>query len=384
MLCLCVAVLLVLGCSPTGPAPIEFVVPTAIREVSASDNEPAESNVQATETSSSPESGLTVNETIKTETITASGWNLLNISLGGRILTPTSSHNSVLWIAPAGLGSGLYFYDLASGESKRLAEPKEIGGCICRGYRRGDWIAMVEAQPGDTWWEISVLSLASAEKTLIGRTDDPATLRSLRPGEFAVNADGWVAWKDIATDEESNVIETIGLRSIITDAVSEIIRVRSPARIGRLEMSGNWVVWNLISEGDQNARGDIFGYNLESRSLVPIDDTGRAWSPAVWDTNVVWKVADGPFADGDVFLYDLVRRQGQLITDTGQVSDVDVGSNFVVWSSGLAGAVTRHDMTTGIEEIIGRGSASQLSAESNTIVWLYDNEPGTLQIAWLP
>jgi hypothetical protein len=126
----------------------------------------------------------------------------------------------------------------------------------------------------------------------------------------------------------------------------------------------------------------VFAYNIRSDELLPIGETGRAWAPAIWGTTAVWKHADGPFADGDLFVFDLEVGQGRLLTQDGQVSEVGVGDGFVVWSSASAGVIVRRDLAAGTDEVIGRGAVGWLAAGENTLVWLLDDRPETLHIAW--
>ncbi|MFQ5856937.1 MAG: hypothetical protein ACE5LU_15090 [Anaerolineae bacterium] len=380
----------IVACRPTGPTPVRFTVPTAIRHtptsvaltpaVQASPTGP----LLSPEVPALPPTELapTMPELTSVGLVTQAGWNALSLVPGGRILAPTAGHDSILWVASAGSGLGLYVHNLRTDKTRSLAGPSTPGGCVCRGYRRGDWIVMVEAEPGATWWEVSALNLATDLHVAVGRTDDPATLSALRPSEIAVNAEGQIVWKDVATSAGGSVVETLRLHNARTGEVSDIISVRSPVGIGQMTMYGDWVVWSQATEGEAGTRGDVFAYNVRSDALFPIGETGRAWEPAIWGTTVVWKHADGPFADGDVFLFDLETGEGRLLTAGGEVSQVGVGDGFVVWSSASAGVVVRRDLQADTDEVIGRGAVGRLAAGANTVVWLLDDDPGTLYIAW--
>jgi len=376
------------GCQPTGPTPIEYTVPTAVRATPTSIAPLAQASptrpLPSSETPAVPpiELAQRAPEPTSVQVVTHAGWNMFPLAPGGRVLTPTAGRDTVLWVAPAGPGLGLYLHNLRTGESQRIAAPSEPGGCVCRGYRQGDWVVMVETRPGATWWEVSAVNLVAGKPIPIGRTDDPATLTSLRPGEFAVNAAGLVAWKDVATDADGSVVETLRLHDAVTGEVSDIVAVRSPVRIERTAMYGDWVVWNQATEGEAGTRGDVFAYNVRSDALFPVGETGRAWEPAIWGTTVVWKQADGPFADGDVFLFDLETGQGRLLTGGGRVSAVGAGDGFVVWSSATQGEIIRHDLAANTDEVIGHGAVGWLAVGANTVVWLLDGDPETLHVAW--
>lgn len=389
-------VMVLVACRPTGPPPIEYTVPTAIRETPTPEPTPT---AEASPTSPPPTAGpalapmepaLNAPEPTSTRVVMQPGWNTFSLVPGGRVLTPTAARDTVLWIAPAGLGLGLYLHNLATGKTQLIAEPSTAGGCVCRGYRAGDWVVMIETEPGADWWEVTGLNLVTEKQFPIGRTDDPAVRAALRPGEVAVNADGLIVWKDVATNPDGSVVEALRLHNPLTGEASDIIRVRSPVRIGQVAMYGDWVVWNQATGDEAGRRGDVFAYNVGSDTLFPIGETGRAWEPAIWDTTVVWKHADGPFADGDVFLFDLETGQGRLLTESGRVSEVGAGDGFVVWSSASEGVVVRHDtsarpstgLEAGTDEVIGRDAVGWLEAGENTVVWLLDDDPGTLHIAW--
>ncbi|RME48141.1 MAG: hypothetical protein D6791_04060 [Chloroflexi bacterium] len=314
--------------------------------------------------------------------VTQPGWNMFPLAPGGRVVTPIAGQDTVLWVAPAGSGLGLYWHNLGTGETQRLAEPSEAGGCVCRGYQQGDWVAMIETKPGATWWEVSAFNLTTGESVSIGRTDDPAILEELRPGAFAVNADGVVVWKDVVTEADGSIVETLRLRNAVTGEESDVLSVRSPVSIEHVVMYEDWVVWSQATEEEAGTRGDVFAYNIGSDELFPIGETGRAWEPAMWGTTVVWKHADGQFADGDVFLFDLQAGQGRLLTEGAQVSQVGVGKGFVAWSSETEGVVIRRDLQTNADEVIGRGEVGWLSVGENTVVWMLDGDPETLHIAW--
>lgn len=321
-------------------------------------------------------------EPTNVQVATSVGWNLFPLAPGDRVLTPSAGQDAVLWVAPAGPGLGLYLHDLATGETRQLAEPSNTRGCVCRGYRQGDWVAMVETESGGSWWQVLALNLSTGDTLPVGRTDDPATASALRPGEFAVNADGLVVWKDMTTNADGSVVETLRLNNAVTGDTSSIISVRSPVGIDRVAMYGEWVVWSQATGDEAGTRGDIFAYDVVSGRLFPIGETGRAWEPAIWGATVVWKHADGPFADGDVFLFDLETGRGRLLTEGGRVSAVGAGDGFVVWSSALDGIVNRHDLASNSDEIIGRGTVGWLAAGGNTAVWLLDGDPETLHVAW--
>lgn len=382
-----VPVVALAGCRPTGPTPVEYTVPTAVRSTST----PVKPAVrdQPTLTPSPQPQMLTptapasnVPEPTSVKVVTRAGWNVFPLALGGRVLTPTAGQDAVLWVAPAGPGLGLYLHNLQSSETRQLATPSNAGGCVCRGYRQGDWVAMVETESGASWWEVHALDLSTGDTLPIGRTEDPATTSALRPGEFAVNTEGLVVWKDLATNADGAVVETLRLVNAATGDASVIISVRSPVRIDRVAMYGDWVVWGQATEDEAGTRGDLFAYDVVSGRLFPIGETGRAWEPAIWGTTVVWKHADGPFADGDVFLFDLETGEGRLLTEGGRVSAVGAGDGFVVWSSALEGIVNRHDLAANTDEIIGRGTVGWLAAGGNTAVWLLDGDPETLHVAW--
>lgn len=375
------------GCWPTGPTPVEYVVPTAVRQTPTpmeptpvSPTIPPPSPELPTSTPVESVSGAPTSS--RTDVVTQDGWSTSPLVPGGRVLTPTAGRDSVLWIAQAGPGLGLYLHNLRSDKTQLLAEPSSPGGCICRGYRRGDWVVMVETEPGATWWEVSALNLITGERSAVGRTDDPATRAALRPGEFAVNADGQVVWKDVTTEANGSVVQMLRLHDVATGQVSEIVTVRSPVRIEQVAMYGDWVVWNEVTEGEAGTRGDVYAYNVRSDEIFPIGETGRAWKPAVWGTTVVWKHADGLFADGDVFLLDLETGDSRLLTQDGQVSEVGVGDRFVVWASASAGVLVRYDLEGDTEEVVGRGSVGWLAAGGSTIAWLLNGDPYTLHIAW--
>lgn len=377
-----------IGCRPTGPTPVEYVVPTAVRHT-PTPIEPTLTVSPSPTTSPTPAPTLTPAQVVssmleptRANVITQAGWNLFSLVLGGRVVTPTAGRDTVLWVAPAGPGLGLYLYNLRSDQAQLLTEPSTSGGCICRGYRSGDWVVMVETEPGATWWEMSALNLVTDEHIPIGRTDDPATQTVLRPGEFAINADGLAVWKEVTTTTDESVKETLHLYDPSTGETSDILTVRSPARIGQVAMYGEWVVWSQATGGQAGPRGDVFAYNIGSDTLFPVGETGRAWEPAIWGTTVVWKHADSPFADGDVSLFNLGTGGGRLLTKSGQVSEVGIGDGFVVWSSASAGTVVLHDLETGLNKVVSQGGVVRLAAGENTVVWLLDDEPGTLHIAW--
>lgn len=378
--------LIIAGCEPTGPPPVEIIVPTAVRHTPTPvEPTPTETAVPTEPPSPSPgptEPAPTIPEPANPVVITREGWNTLRLTPGGRVVTPTAGQDVVLWVGPAGSGLGLYLYNLRAGKTQLLAKPSTPGGCVCRGYQRGDWVVMVEAESGAPWWEVSALNLATNERTLIGRTDDPATLTAIRPSEIAINADGVVVWKDVHTNTDGSVQESLYLQDAVLGDTLEIVSVRSPARIGQVGMYGNWVIWNLMAEGEAGARGDVFAYDLTADEMYPVGETGRAWMPAIWETTVVWKDADDPFADGDVFLFDLETGEGRSLTTDGQAFEVGAGDGFAVWSSVPAGVVVFHDLETGAEEVFGRGLIGHLAAADNTIVWLLDDDPGTLYLAW--
>ncbi|MBS1253547.1 MAG: hypothetical protein MAG451_02596 [Anaerolineales bacterium] len=298
------------------------------------------------------------------------------------MLTPTAGRDTIVWSALAGPGLGLYLHNLRTGEGQLLAEPSVAGGCVCRGYRRGDWVVMIEAKSGASWWEVSAFNLVTENLVPVGRAEDPAILEASRPGGIAVNGDGLVVWKDVATSANGSVVETLRLFDVVADQASDIVSVRTPVRIRQVAMYGDWVVWNQATEEEAGTRGDVFAYDVQGDELFPIGETGRAWEPAIWGTTVVWKHAAGPFADGDVFLFDLATGGGQLLTDSGQVSAVGAGEGFVAWSSAVEGVVVRHDLEVGTNDVIGRGSVSRLAAGGNTVVWLVDGDPQTLHVGW--
>lgn len=377
-----VLAVLVVACEPTGPTPIEYTVPTAVLETPTP--RPPTATIEPTPTLTptvTPTSPATPEPT-PTELVTQAGWNVFALAPGGRVLTPTSGQDSVLWVAPAGPGLGLYLRDLRSGDVRRLAEPSVPGGCVCRGYREGDWVVMIDTEAGAAWWEVSVLNLTTDERTVVGRTEDPAVRDALRPGEMAVNAEGVVVWKDVSTEADGSVVQTLHLQDVVADQTREIVSVRSPVDIAQVAMYGDWVVWSQATAGEAGTRGDVFAYDIASDQLFPIGETGRAWEPAIWGTTVVWKHADGPFADGDVFLFDLGAGQGHLLTEGGQVSGVGVGDGFVAWASAEEGVVVRRDLETNTNDVIGRGLVGRLEAGGNTIVWMIDGDPNTLHVAW--
>lgn len=383
---LAVLLMLLVACGPTGPTPIKYTVPTADLSIST----PAESlataqlspTVPESPTLTPAESALITPEPTSTEIVTHAGWNTFSLVPGGRILTPTAGRDTVLWSAIAGPGLGLYLHDLRTGKTQLISEPSVSGGCVCRGYRRGDWVVMVEAEPGAPWWEIRAFNLATEDVVFIGRTEDQAALEAPRPSEFGVNANGVVVWKDVVTEADGSVVEALRLHDVASGEAPEIVSVRSPVRIDQVTMYDNWVVWNQATEGEAGTRGDVFAYNVQADQLIPIGETGRAWEPVIWGKTVGWMHADGPFADGDVFLYDLEIGQGRLLTEDGQVSSVGVGDGFVAWSSVVQGIVVRRDLETSTNDIIGRASVSRLTAGGNTIAWLVDGDPETLHIAW--
>lgn len=375
------------GCRPTGPTPVEFAVPTAIRRTPTSVPAGQASPTVLLPSPEAPtlaptEPAPNVPEPTRADVVTREGWSTFPLAPGGRVLTPTAGRDTVLWVAPAGPGLGLHLHNLRTGKTQLLAEPSTPGGCVCRGYRRGDWVVMIEAEPGAAWWEVSALNLTTDRRTPIGRTDDPATLAAMRPGEMAINVDGLVVWKDVTTNAGGSVVETLRLRDAVTGEASDIIGVRSPVQIRQVGMYGDWVVWSQATESEAGTRGDVFAYNIGSDELFPIGETGRAWEPAIWGTTVVWKHADGPFADGDAFLFDLETGQGRLLTEDGQVFEVGVGDGFAVWSSASAGVVVLHDLEAGTDQVIGRGAVGRLAAGGNTVAWLLDGDPETLHIAW--
>lgn len=378
------------GCEPTGPTPIPVEVPTAVREtltpvVPTPTPEPSSTPSPALSPSatSTPTELRTATPTL-VPVITGEGWQTVTRSPGGRVLTPSVDRNSVMWIAPAGPGLGVYMLDLRTGNTRVIAEPLVAGGCVCHAHKRGDWVALLETAPGATWWEVTVLNLLTNEATTVGRTDDPAVAELQQPGEAVVNADGQVVWQDVASDADGSVIMTLHRFDALTGSQSDIISVRSPVRITSMDMYGDWAVWGQATESEAGTRGDVFGYNLASDELVPVGETGRAWEPSIWGTTVAWKQADGPFADGDVLLLHLTSGESELLTDTGQVSGVGVGDGFVVWSSAVNGVVVRREFDAEEAEAIGRGGVGWLAAAGNVVAWLLDEEPGKLYLAWRP
>lgn len=377
------------GCQPTGPTPIQVEVPTAVREtMTPVVPTPTPEPTLTPSPTLSPSETSTPVQVAATPTLqpvmVGEGWQTVTRSPGGRVLTPAVDRNTVMWVAPAGPGLGVYLLDLRTGSTRVIAEPSVQGGCVCDAHKRGDWVALVETAPGATWWEVTALNLVLDEAVAVGRTDDPAVPDLPQPGEAVVNADGQVVWQDVTSDTDGSVITTLRRFDAATGSESDIITVRSPVWISGMDMYGDWVVWSQATESEAGTRGDVFGYNLESDELFPVGETGRAWDPSVWGTTVAWKQADGPFADGDVLLFHLTTGESELLTDNGQVSGVGVGDGFVMWSSAANGVVVRREFDAEEAETIGRGGVGWLATGGNVVAWLLDEEPGTLYFAWRP
>jgi hypothetical protein len=378
---------LVTGCEPTGPTPVQLRVPTAVRETMTLVVPTATPPPTLT---ASPVPSLSATEEPVQQTATPTppplvvgeGWQTLTHTPGGRALTPSVDRDSVMWVAPAGPGLGLYLLDLRTGSTQLVAEPATPGGCVCEAHKRGNWIAVVETAPGATWWEVTALNLDTEEEVPVGRTDDPAVPMLPEPGGVVVNADGQVVWQDVTSDAAGSVTMTLRRFDTATSTQADIITVRSPVQITGMDMYGDWVVWSQATESEAGTRGDVFAYNLQSDELSPIGETGRAWEPSVWGATVAWMQADGPFADGDVLLFHLTTGEAEVLTDDGQVSGVGVGDGFVVWSSASQGVVVRREFDAESSETIGRGTVGWLAAAGNVVVWLLDEDPETLHVAW--
>jgi hypothetical protein len=298
------------------------------------------------------------------------------------VTAPAAGPDSVLWVASAGEGLGLYLRELTTGETRLLLGPSVPNGCVCRGRRSGDWVVATEILAGGLWWAVQALNPTTAEWVAVGRVEDPAVRDELWPGEADTDGQGRVVWKELDTQPDGSVVQILWLQDVVGGAVTEIARVTSPARIEQVAMEGDWVVWAQATESAAGTRGDVFAYSVAGDRVLPIGETGRAWQPAVWGHYAVWKHAEGPFADGDAFLFDLSSGQGEFLTTTGTVSAVAMGEGFVAWASLADGVVVLYDLETREMQTVGRGPVGRLHAAANVAVWQLDTEPNVLHVAW--
>lgn len=394
------------GCSPTGPTPVRLQVPTPVVQrvpvrrtatslpvppATLTVAEAAQATVQRPATATpEPTSPPPTAPPVRTAmspgpegpATLARGWTVTTLVPGGRVTAPAAGPDSVLWVAPAGEGLGLYFSDLTTGAERLLLAPSVPGGCVCRGRRAGDWVVATETLAGGLWWEVRALDMAGDGWLPVGRTQDPAVRDELWPGEADADKRGRVVWKDLDTRPNGSVVQILWLRNMVTGATTEVTRVASPTRIEHVAMQGDWIVWTQATEKPAGTRGDVFAYTISGDQVLPIGETGRAWQPAVWGHRVVWKHADGPFADGDVYLFDLSTGQGRFLTDAGAVSDLGIGDGFAVWSSMTDGVVVVYDLETGEMQTVGRGPVGRLHAAANVVVWQLDTQPNVLYVAW--
>lgn len=161
-----------------------------------------------------------------------------------------------------------------------------------------------------------------------------------------------------------------------------------PERQDHPVISGNWVVW-MDNRGD-SANGDIFAYNLLTKTEQQITFGTYPEPPAISRNKIVWSEWSSDGGREDIYLYDLSTKQKKRITnDSASQRYPDIDENLIVWVDDRNGSldifvhnlitkktqqITTMDVvpTIGEPAISGRRIVWEEWRDGNSHIFLYD------------
>ncbi|MCK5561881.1 MAG: hypothetical protein KAJ51_14875 [Thermoplasmata archaeon] len=123
------------------------------------------------------------------------------------------------------------------------------------------------------------------------------------------------------------------------------------------------IVWNE-KEPDSFGLWDIYLFDLSSNTDKRITNSGKAYSPEIYENNIVWFDTRG--GDGDIYMYDLDKNKEIVITsDSGYQMIPKIFDNKITWREEKKGSEDKNEYRLYLYTI-GTETSTILGLEEDT------------------
>lgn len=284
---------------------------------------------------------------------------------------PATYGDKVVW----SIGDEIHIYDLKTEKDTTISMPANYST---------EYFAVFPAIYGNKIvWYLSYPGNTAYNKLCV--YDIPTSTTSLLPE----NASSWTR-----PDIYNNTVVWGDSTAICMYDIPTHTQVRLPINGSTTTITapviyGNKIVWDeLINNGtrtDENnntvlvSRSDIYMYDLSTKKVTQITNSGSAASPAIYGNRIVWQDWRNPnnYTDkqivGDVYMYDLSTEKESRISYSGRsyrVSSPAIYGDRIVWTDLRNGLnIYMYDLSTQNEtQITTSGYALDPKIYGNIIV----------------
>ncbi|MCL5075738.1 MAG: hypothetical protein M1136_08875 [Chloroflexi bacterium] len=148
--------------------------------------------------------------------------------------------------------------------------------------------------------------------------------------------------------------------------------------------SGKTIVWadgTGYHYGTSPIFGNVWAFNIDSRSTLQVTNQRTAMKPAIWENIIVWQddrdsTPEGFYSNNTkIYGYDLeTRREFPISTSPGRKISPAIYGPLVVWQDNRIGNwdIYGYDLRTKMEFLIAIGPTNQIDPRisGNLVVWI--------------